>query len=205
MVTFSSKMRVVMHNTEKMKITKQLTIPGILALMLVSGCNLSTTTLKEVDELALFTTIEVFDSTTLSYKLIPSVERLISIPKNESIEKKISTLLDSVSNNNFHNLKIEVIRLNETTEGKKSLLVNLQENPGFIMPDSLGNFRNWYDFFQGSMRGEQTTIILIESLLQREYAGDWIDEVEFYYQNEKMREWDHVFLSGKLTRNQLAD
>lgn len=185
---------------KKINITKQLTILGIQVLILVSGCK-SNTASKEFDELALFTTIEVFDSTNLSYKLIPSVERLISIPGNQSIEKKISTLLDSVSNNNFHNLKIEVLSINEVIEGKKSLLVNLKENPGFIMPDSLGNYRNWYDFFQGSMRGEQTTIILIESVLQRKFAGDWIDEVEFYYQNEKMREWDHVFLSGIITRN----
>ncbi len=154
-----------------------------------------------MDELALFTTTEVFDSTSLSYKLIPSVERLISIPKNESVEKKISMLLDSVSNNNFNNLKIEVISINETSEGKKSLLVNLKENPGFIIPDSLGTHRNWYDFFQGSMRGEQTTIILVESLLQREFTGDWIDEVEFYYQDEKIGDWDHVFLSGTINRN----
>jgi hypothetical protein len=183
-----------------MNIIKQLAIPGILAIMLISGCKSSTAT-KEIDELALFTTIEVFDSTSLSYKLIPSVERLISVPKNESIEKKIRTLLDSVSNNHFNSLKIEVLSFNETPEGKKSLVVNLKENPGFIMPDSLGNYRNWYDFFQGSMRGEQTTIILIESVLQREFAGDWIDEVEFYYQNEKMGDWDHVFLSGKIDRN----
>jgi len=184
---------------KKMNRTKQLTILGIYVLMLVSGCK-SNTPSKEFDELALFTTIEVFDSTSLSYKLIPSVERLISIPKNGTIEKKISTLLDSVSNNNFHNLKIEVLSINENPEGKKSLLVNLKENPGFSIPDSLGNYRNWYDFFQGSMRGEQTTIILIESLLQREFAGNWIDEVKFYYQNEEMGEWDHVFLSGTINR-----
>jgi len=199
MVIFNSHARETIIMMKKMKITMKLTLLGILGLMLVSGCKSSTAT-KEIDELALFTTIEVFDSTSLSYKLIPSVERLISIPKKESLEKKISTLLDSVSHNNFHNLKIEVLSLKEPTEGTKSLLVNLKENPGFIIPDSLGNYRNWYDFFQGSMRGEQTTIILIESLLQREFAGNWIDEVKFYYQNEEMGEWDHVFLSGTINR-----
>ena len=183
-----------------MNITKLLTITGILLLILISGCKTNSAS-KESDELALFTTTEVFDSTSMTYKLIPSVERLISIPKNDSLETKISTLLDSVSDNNFHNLKIEVLSINEIAEGKKSLLLNLKESPGFIIPDSLGNYRNWYDFFQGSMRGEQTTIILIESVLQREFAGNWIDEVEFYYQNEKIGEWDHVFLSGKIARN----
>jgi len=80
-------------------------------------------------------------------------------------------------------------------------LINLKENPGFIIPDSPGNYRNWHDFFQGSKRGELTTIILIESVLQREFAGDWIDEVENYYQSGKTGEWDHVFLSGIINRN----
>lgn len=199
MITFSNLIRESGNTLNKMKIGKQLTISGILILMLVSGCKSKTAT-KETDELALFTTIEVFDSTTLSYKLIPSVEQLISVPKNDSIEEKIRTLLDSVSKNNFNNLKIEVLSINKTAEGRRSLLVNLKENPGFAIPDSLGNYRNWYDFFQGSMRGEQTTIILIESVLQREFAGDWIDEVEFFYQDEKMGDWDHVFLSGKIDR-----
>jgi hypothetical protein len=51
-------------------------------------------------------------------------------------------------------------------------MLNLKENHGFIVPDSLGNYRNRYDFFQVSKRGEQTTIILIESVLQREFAGN---------------------------------
>lgn len=183
-----------------MKILKHITIPCILVVILVSSCKSRVTT-KVIDELALYTTIEVFDSTTLSYKLIPSIERLISVPQNDSLDKKISTLLDSVSKYNFNSLEIEVLSINKSAEGKKFLLVNLKENPGFMIPDSLGNYRNWYDFFQGSMRGEQTTIILTESVLQREFAGDWIDEVEFYYQNGKMGEWDHVFLSGKITRD----
>ena len=50
------------------------------------------------------------------------------------------------------------------------------------------------------MGGEQTTIILIESILQREFTGDWIDEVEFNYQSENIGEWDHAFLSGVIKR-----
>jgi hypothetical protein len=181
-------------------ITKLLIILGIQGLMLAYGCKSKTAT-KEMDELALITTIEVFDSASLSYKLMPSVDRLISVPKNESVEKKIRTLLDSVSKNSFNNLKIQVLSIKEAGEGKKSLVVNLKENPGFMVPDSLGTNRNWYDFFQGSMRGEQTTIILIESVLQREFTGDWVDEVEFWYQGEKIGDRDHVFLSCTINRN----
>jgi len=182
-----------------MKITNQTLKLCALAIILTYGCK-SHVAPKEVDEFALFTTKEVFDSLSESYKLIPSVERLITIQKNQSLEKKVGDLLDSISKNSFHNLKIELVSINETAEGKKSLKVNLKENPDFIIPDSLGRYHSWYEFFQGSMGGEQTTIILIESILQREFTGDWIDEVEFNYQSEKIGEWDHAFLSGVIKR-----
>jgi hypothetical protein len=182
-----------------MNIANQLIKISVLSIIFVYGCK-SHVAPKEVDEFALFTATEIFDSVSGSYKIIPSVERLISIPKTQSLEEKVNDLLDSVSKNNFKNLKIEILRVEETQPGYKSLKVNLKENPGFIIPDSLGNYRSWYEHFQGSMGGDQTTIVLIESILQREYTGDWIDEVEFYYQGEKIVEWDHAFLSGKIKR-----
>ena len=165
-----------------------------------SGCN-STNTLDKVDEFVLYQTIELYDSTSGSIKLNPVIDRIISIPANQSLEKKIKILLDSISKNNFNNLRIETLRIDESQNGYKSLKINLKENPGFIIPDSLGKNRSWYDFFQGSSGGEHTTIILTESIFQRQYYGDWIDEVEFYYQDEKMGEWDHISLSGIIKRN----
>lgn len=166
----------------------------------IYGCN-SNKPSNNVDEFALITTTEVFDSIIGSNKMIPTLDRKISIPANQSLERKINILLDSISKNNFNNLKIETLRIDEIQNGYKSLKINLRENPDFIIPDSLGKYHSWYEFFQGSMGGERTTIILIESILQREYIGAWINEVEFYYQNEKMGAWDHVFLSGIIKRN----
>jgi len=183
-----------------MNITKHLIRLCALVIVLIYGCKPHIAP-KEMDEFALFTTTEVFDSVSESFKLIPTVERLVYIPKNQNLEKKINALLDSVSKCNFNNLKIETMNLEENPEGLKFLKVNLKENPGFISPDSLGNYRSWYDFFQGSMGGEQTTIILIESILQREFSGDWIDELEFYYQSEKIGDLDHAFLSGVIKRD----
>jgi hypothetical protein len=183
-----------------MNIQSQISKFCILLCIGFIGCN-SNKTLNKVDEFALFTTIEVFDSINGSIKMIPTIDRIISIPANQSLEKKINILLDSISKNNFKNLKIETLRIDEIQNGYKSLKLNLRENPGFIIPDSLGKYRSWYEFFQGSTGGEHTSIILKESILQRQYGGDWINEVEFYYQNEKMGEWDHIFLSGTIKRN----
>lgn len=171
----------------------------ILLGSLVIGCKTNKAS-KEVDEFALFTTKEVFDSTSRSIIIVPSVDRFISIPAKQTLDNKVNSLLDSISKNSFNNLKIKSLGIAEIRKGYKSLKVNLLENSGFKIPDSLGKYKSWYDFFQGSAGGQHTTEVLIESILQREYKGDWIDEIEFYYQNEKIGEWDHISLSGTIKR-----
>jgi hypothetical protein len=172
---------------------------AILLGILVIGCKTNKTP-KEVDEFALFTAKEVFDSTSRTIKTVPIIDRFFLIPANKSLKKKINILLDSISKHNFNNLQIKSLGIDEIQNGNKLLKVNLLENPGFKMPESLGKYQSWYDFFQGSSGGEQTTIILTESILQRKFNGDWINEIEFYYQNEKIGEWDHISLSGIIKR-----
>jgi hypothetical protein len=168
--------------------------------IVILSCNLKNP-VNESDEFALYSTKEVFDSVDGFDKMTPIVDHYISIPTNQDLYHKISILLDSVSAYNFNNLKIEVTGIDENENNYKILKINLKENPGFKMPDSLGNYRSWYDFFQGSMGGGRTTIILTESILQKQYKGEWVDAVEFYYQNEKIEEMDHIFLSGIIKRD----
>ena len=163
------------------------------------SCNTNNTA-GDFNEFALYSTKEVFDSAAGYNKMIPVVDRYISIPANQSLINTATTLLDSVSAKNFNNLKLEVTGIYFNKDSLEILKVNLEENPGFKMPDSLGHYRSWYDFFQGSMGGGQTTIILIESALQKQFNDNWVDAVEFYYQNEKIGEWDHVNLSGIIKR-----
>ncbi|NLM92507.1 MAG: hypothetical protein GX168_06160, partial [Bacteroidales bacterium] len=56
----------------------------------------------------------------------------------------------------------------------------------------------WYDYFQGSMGGMNTSIVLRESFLQPDYDGVWIDAVAFYYQGDPIGAWDHLLLEGLL-------
>jgi hypothetical protein len=182
-----------------MKTNYQLIKLSILLGILVIGCKTNKAS-KETDEFALFTTKEVFDSTSRSIIIVPSIDRFISIPANQSLDNKVNSLLDSISKNSFNNLRIESLGITEIRKGYKSLNVNLLENSGFKIPDSLGKYKSWYDFFQGSSGGQHTTIVLTESILQREFEGDWINEIEFYYQNEKIGEWDHISLSGIIKR-----
>jgi len=160
----------------------------------------SNNTAGDFNEFALYSTREVFDSAAGYNKMVPIVDRYISIPADQSLINTVTILLDSVSANSFNNLKLEVTGIYNNKDSLEILKVNLRENPGFKMPDSLGNYRSWYEYFQGSMGGGQTTIILIESSLQKQFKDEWIDAVEFYYQNEKIGEWDHVSLSGIINR-----
>jgi len=172
----------------------------ITLLMSALSCS-SKKTASISDEFALYSTKEVFDSELGFEKMVPITVRFISVPADQDLLKKVSILLDSVSSYNFNNLKLEALEIEKNIENYKVLKVNLKENPGFKMPDSLGQYRSWYEFFQGSMGGGRTTIILTESTLQKQYKGEWVDAVEFYYQNEKIGDWDHIFLSGIIKRN----
>jgi len=191
------------HNTEKkinlVKTDYRFFKISILTGLIVIGCKTGTETMG-TDEFALFTTKEVFDSSSRSIIILPSIDRMITLPAGQTLDNEINSLLDSISKNCFNNLKIKSLGIAESEKGYKSLKVNLVENPGFIIPESPGKYKSWYDFFQGSAGGQHTTIVLTESILQRDFKGDWIDEVEFYYQNEKFGEWDHISLSGTVKR-----
>lgn len=182
-----------------MKITFKYHIICILLVMSLISCNSKKTAIIS-EEFALYSTREVFDSTLGYDKMVPVAVRYISIPADMDLLKRIGILVDSVSACNFNNLKMDVLGIDARGDSNKVLKVNLKENPGFKMPDSLGHYRSWYDFFQGSMGGGRTSIILTESTLQKQYKGEWVDAVEFYYQNQKIGDWDHLFLSGTIMR-----
>jgi hypothetical protein len=180
-----------------MKTRSQSILFAITISILIYACNSKD---SNNDAFALYTTKEVLDSLSKEIKTIPEIKRYISIPHNTSLDRKITNLLDSISKYSFKNLKIKSLGIKRDFDGLRLLTVNLLENPGFKIPDSLGNYRTWYDFFQGSTGGLETTITLTESILQKDYKGEWIDKVEFYYQNEPIGEWDHIFLSGQIKR-----
>ena len=175
------------------------TILWVIISVSLFGCKSKNTTIK-VDDFAIFSVVDKIDTVSGTRNMIPLIDKHISIPATIVLINKISTLMDSVSCCNFNKLKIEVLGIDSADNNFKTLKINLKENPGFVIPDSLGKYRSWYDFFQGSSGGQQTTIILIESTLQKQYKGDWIDAVVFFYQGELIGEWDHINLSGQIKR-----
>lgn len=167
--------------------------------VLTWNCNNSRSSRLD-NEFALYSTGEVKDSVNDFYKIVPIVDHYITIPNDYDLLKTINVLLDSVSQNSFNNQKIEVLLIEEKENGSILLIINLSEHENFVIPDSLGHYRTWYDFFQGTLGGEATGIILKESILQRNYKGRWIDELQVYYQNEPFGDRDHIQLSGSIMR-----
>lgn len=140
----------------------------------------------------------------------------IAIPEGPLLAERLQILADALSKRRFGNLPIEVIRVEER-DGKKIALVNLMETDWNrdLLPerkrlrnegkgeeaDSLSRKMqraSWQTlYFQGSTGGACTTIMLVETFLQRGYDGIWLDGVEFYYEGKPISDqWDHISLSG---------
>lgn len=108
----------------------------------------------------------------------------ISIPKDKSIQEKLEEVAKKLSEVNFNRLPMEVLRI-ETVNGKKIAKVNLKEDSK--------NQKQWFQsYMQGSAGGSMTSVSLIETFLQKEYKGEWVDGVEFSYEGKKC-EFEHAY------------
>lgn len=114
--------------------------------------------------------------------LEPNEIQSISINESASLKDKLTQLAESVSDNNFNGLPIEIKSI-DTVDGKKIATINLADS---------GN-KTWVQKFQGSTGGQVTANTLIENFLQtnNKSNAEWIDGVKFLYNNEAI-EYDHV-------------
>lgn len=120
------------------------------------------------------------------------IKYYISLEKEKSLKEKIEVIAQKLSEYSF-GLPIELVELKEI-EDKKIAIINLKESHynqkltntlDFIGSSWIGNY------FQGSAGGSITAYELIETFLQRDYTGQWIDGVKFLYHNEEA-EFDHI-------------
>lgn len=114
--------------------------------------------------------------------LEPNEVQSISINENASLKDKLTQLAESVSDNNFDGLPIEIKSI-DTVDGKKVATINLADSGS----------KTWVQKFQGSTGGQVTANTLIENFLQTNNKSntEWIDGVKFLYNNEAI-EYDHV-------------
>lgn len=133
------------------------------------------------------------------------VDFYILIPKDLPMMKRLKTIAKKLSEEKFK-LPIEVLKIEEQ-DGEKIAIINLREHPvnqgreciemDFVYP-------RWCSgYFQGSLGGQETYIILVETFLQRDYKGSWIDGIKFMYEDKPIDIdiWDHIDLAGIKYRN----
>ncbi len=118
----------------------------------------------------------------------------VVLKTDEPLINKMQFLADELGKAVFGNLKMEAKSI-EKIENKEILTINLLEGTG----DKDG--KGWVDsYFQGSTGGKSTETALIETFLQREYGGRWIQGVMFTLDGEKIN-LDHVpNLAGPIFR-----
>ncbi|MBR9999178.1 MAG: hypothetical protein KFF73_09410 [Cyclobacteriaceae bacterium] len=170
-----------------------------LLILISIGCSDGRKPWKENEYLPVYTGKDVYSEEDSVTRTVPVIDRLIHVNKETSIAHKIKILSDSVSEGYFHGLEISILKL-DSASGNLVLFLELLEDDDYDGPGSLPMYQSWYDFFQGSSGGINTTIILKETFLQRFYKGEWIDAVVFYYGGKEIGEWDHIFLDGMIYR-----
>lgn len=108
----------------------------------------------------------------------------IYISEETPLKQKLDILADALSEAYFSSLPIEVLRIEELDK-KKIAVVNLKEaseNKGKTDPKDIKG-KTWaFQYMQGSTGGTVTQTTLIETMLQREYQGEWVDGVKFLYE-----------------------
>ena len=79
-------------------------------------------------------------------------------------------------------------------EGKSVAVINLRESPineEIAGPEEMIGHSWATYYFQGSTGGVLTSIKLVETFLQRDYRGPWIDGVQFLYEGNQI-DFEHV-------------
>ncbi len=110
---------------------------------------------------------------------------IVSVLKLLPINKKMSHLALKLSNEIFQGKPI-VLKEIVIEEGKKIAYFNLQDKN-----KDISSTDNWYSSFQGSTGAQLTLNSIVDTLLQKEFKGDWIDGINLTY-NRQYIEFDHI-------------
>lgn len=136
--------------------------------------------------------LPIYTANILTYK--DEIKYYMAIPKELSLEEKLSTIANKLSQYCFNGLPIEVLEI-EKVEGKKIAIIDLKElsfNQGIDeYTKFIGSTWKTY-YFQGTTGGAITSKQLVDTFLQKGYQGEWIEGVQFLYEGEII-DYEHVF------------
>lgn len=141
---------------------------------------------------------KIYGSDAMAEKLL--LRKEISVDASASLQDMLTALADALSQEVFYGLPIVVTGV-ETSNGKTIAHVDLREiPPGQTNPPN----KNWVNnFFQGTAGADMTSRALVETFLQKNFSGTWIDGVDFSYEGEPILEakFPHLWrLQGLILR-----
>lgn len=134
------------------------------------------------------------------WKTVHIADSYIQLDPESDRDTILKHIASELSSRYFNDLKIEIMDQAGENGDAGMIRINLAEMESYTGPGSVKAYSSWYDFFQGSAGGTNTTTTLKESFLQRTYKGEWIESIRFMYMGEPFPESDHVNLSGIITR-----
>jgi FtsZ-binding cell division protein ZapB len=113
------------------------------------------------------------------------VDAYVYIPDSTKLKQKLTIIANVLSEGYYNNLPIEVVKIEEV-DNKKIAVINLNESKENQNEKDSEKWKGktWAtQYLQGSAGGAMTTAALIETFLQRNHTGEWIDAVKFLYNN----------------------
>lgn len=110
----------------------------------------------------------------------------ISLDKNLSVNDKITELLLALEKDYFQ-------------DDKANIYLESIDNNG-IATINLVNEASWRPHFQGSTGGQVSQKTIIETILQRDYTGDWINGVNVIIDGKKQEVFDHASFNATFYR-----
>lgn len=113
----------------------------------------------------------------------------VGVERTRDLEDRLEEVAKALASEVFEEL---IITLKDVTavDGKEIATFNLKDVSGIEMA--------WGEsFFQGSTGGMATIMALTETLLQKDYKGEWIDGVKFLYEDQAI-EFEHVESLGSV-------
>lgn len=117
----------------------------------------------------------------------------ISFSKSLTLQEKLKEICSKLSQYCFNGLPIELEHIKDV-EGKTVAVINLRESPineGITEPEEQVGYTWSGNYFQGSTGGLLTYVKLVETFLQRDYKGEWIEGVQFLYEGKEI-DFEHI-------------
>lgn len=124
-------------------------------------------------------------------------ESFVVPPENYDVRSSVRTVAAALSRESFGGLPIHVIGV-ETIDGELRAFVDLSEPETESRSTWIGTY------FQGSALAGQTKRALVDTFLQPEFRGQWLDSVTFYYQGRPFAPLDHIDLGMVFDRRSIV-